>query len=154
MECWNISNEITVNESLRLIQYKLMYEMYYTRDPFTNSTAQRKSYVLSVKLALTQSMPSGNAIKQMLWAELQCCLSEVLQCTFHLNPSVCIFISRHGTWGRSETPNGLDNPFLVNHLGDNDHFNDEISVVLNLAPCTFTGCCHIDPVNVISALRS
>ena len=32
--------------------------------------------------------------------------------------------------------------------------NYEISVVLNLAPCTFTGCCHIDPVNGISALRS
>ena len=25
------------------------------------------------------------------------------------------------------------------------NFNYEISIVLNLAPCTFTGCCHIDP---------
>jgi hypothetical protein len=34
------------------------------------------------------------------------------------------------------------------------NFNYEISVVLNLAPCTFTGCCHIDPVNGIAAIRS
>ena len=34
------------------------------------------------------------------------------------------------------------------------NFNYEISVVLNLTPCTFTGCCHIDPVNGIAALRS
>jgi hypothetical protein len=26
------------------------------------------------------------------------------------------------------------------------NFNYEISVVLNLAPCTFTGCCHIIPL--------
>ena len=34
------------------------------------------------------------------------------------------------------------------------NFNYEISVDLNLAPCTITGCCHIDPVNGIEALRS
>ena len=34
------------------------------------------------------------------------------------------------------------------------NFNYEISVVLNLEPCTFTGCCHIDPVSGIQAIRS
>ena len=34
------------------------------------------------------------------------------------------------------------------------NLNYGISVVLNLAPCIFTGCCHIDPVRGISALRS
>ena len=33
------------------------------------------------------------------------------------------------------------------------NFNYEISVVLNLAPCTFTSCCHIGPVGRISAQR-
>ena len=31
-ECWNITNEITANENLRLIQYKIMYRIYHTRD--------------------------------------------------------------------------------------------------------------------------
>lgn len=31
-QCWNITRDITVNENLRLIQYKIMYRIYCTRD--------------------------------------------------------------------------------------------------------------------------
>ena len=30
-ECWNITNEIKVSKNVRLIQYKVMYRICYTR---------------------------------------------------------------------------------------------------------------------------
>ena len=31
-DCWNLPKDIAVNENLRLIQYKIMYRTYCTRD--------------------------------------------------------------------------------------------------------------------------
>ena len=53
-ESWSITNKITVNENVHLIQYKLMYGMYYTRYIIHKFYSTTRSHVLSVKLLMTQ----------------------------------------------------------------------------------------------------
>ena len=45
-ECWNITNEIIVNENVCLIQHKCMYRIYYTKDTI------RKFYSTTAKSCL------------------------------------------------------------------------------------------------------
>ena len=84
-ECWNINNEITVNENVRLIQYKLMHRIYYTRDKINKFYSMMADSCLVWKL-LNNTCLLGCYNVQKLWAELESCLSEVLQCKCTLNP--------------------------------------------------------------------
>ena len=90
-ECWNITNEITANENLRLIQYKIMYRIYHTRDKIHKyySNTSENCFKCGTKDSLIHAFWECTKVKRS-WYEIEQWLSEVLKVKLSFNPSICI----------------------------------------------------------------
>ena len=91
-ELWTASQEITTNENLRLIQFKLMLRYYYTRDRIKTFNSELSSECLKCKIkndSLIHAFWECHKIKQ-LWEKLQTWLNEALKINITLSPSLCL----------------------------------------------------------------
>lgn len=91
-KCVYLTNSITGNENLRLIQYKLMTRIYYTRDKihsyYPNSSNQ------CVKCGSPDSLMHSfwSCVKVMkVWNEIQDWMSVTCKKQIHFSAALCIF---------------------------------------------------------------
>lgn len=91
-KCVYLTNSITRNENLRLIQYKLMTRIYYTRDKiqsyYPNSSDQCEK--CGFPDSLIHSFWSCAKVMK-LWNEIQDWMSSIFQKQMHFSLELCIF---------------------------------------------------------------
>ena len=91
-ECLHVTNSITTNENLRLIQYKLMTRIYYTKSKvhkFDPSSSALCIKCLTEEDTLIHTFWECPAVNQV-WMEIEKCINTVCRATIHLTPQLCI----------------------------------------------------------------
>ena len=90
-QCWNITRDITVNENLRLIQYKIMYRIYCARDKMHKYDGKVSNNCLKCRTPDSLVHAFWECYKvQKIWLEIENWLSEALGTKLHFHQSLCI----------------------------------------------------------------
>ena len=91
-ECLQMTNNITTNENLRLIQYKLMTRIYYSRDKIHkfDSTSSDKCLKCPQSDSLIHAFWHCEKINKV-WEKIERWLSRICKCKMLFSPEICIF---------------------------------------------------------------
>ena len=92
-ECLHLTNKITTNENLRLIQYKLMTRIYYSRDKINKFDSTSSNKCLKCKTesdSLIHAFWYCEKIRES-WKEIEEWLSTICKSRIAFTPQTCLF---------------------------------------------------------------